>query len=187
MDQKMAKAISYLKLENTLAKLGAQLNAAETHGLLTGILSLAYTANAETWQSTLLDNLDCATPTKTQWGVLRATSNNIVEGLSDLNFSFDLLLPDDDMPLEERVDALCFWCRGYLSGLGLIGITKEDLANETINELIQDLSQLAHTNMETDASEDDENNFVELVEFVRVAVQNIQVELKSVEHSRMLH
>lgn len=184
----MAKAISYSKLENTLAKLGAQLNAAETHGLLTGILSLAYTANAETWQSTLLENLDCATPSKSQWGVLAATSSKIVEDLSDnSNFAFNLLLPGDDLPLEDRVDALCFWCRGYLSGLGLIGITKEDLANATIKELVQDLSQIAHTSMETDDSDEDENNFVELVEFVRVAVQNIQTELKGVEHSRMLH
>lgn len=183
----MTKAISYSKLEDTLSKLGSQLNAAETHGLLTGILSLSDIPDDETWQSTLLENLDCATPTQSQWGVLNATSSKIVADLSDENFGFKLLLPPDNIPLEQRVDALCFWCRGYLSGLGLIGITKEDLANGTINELVQDLSQIAHTSMETDASEEDESNYIELVEFVRVAVQNIQVELKGREDSRILH
>lgn len=183
----MTKAVSYSKLESTLSKLGAQLNAAETHGLLTGMLSLAHSTRPDSWRNTLLENLDCATPSKSQWGVFSAASSQIVADLADDNFTFNLLLPADELPLDQRVDALCFWCRGYLSGLGLIGITKEDLNNATIKELVQDLSHIAHTSMETDASEEDENNYMELVEFVRVAVQNIQMELRDVDKARMLH
>lgn len=183
----MTKPISYSKLETTLQKLGAQLNAAETHGLLTGMLSITKSTKPETWRNTLLENLDCETPTKTQWDILNATSEQILQDFTSSDFTFNLLLPKDNLPLNDRLDALCLWCRGYLSGLGLVGITKEDLANDTVKELVSDISQIAHVGIETDASEEDEHNYMELVEYVRVAAQNIQVELKSTEHSRMLH
>lgn len=180
----MSRSVSYNALESTLTKLGAQLNAAETHGLMTGMLSLS-SNKSDGWRSTLLENLDCDTPTKSQWNIISATSTQIVQDFSEHNFGFKLLLPGDNFPLAERIDALGYWCRGYLSGLGLVGITKEDLANNVIKELVNDLSQIAHISMETDASEEDESNFMELVEFVRVAVHNIQLELK--HHGRMLH
>lgn len=183
----MTKMISYSKLDNTLYKLGAQLNAAETHGLLTGMLSIAKPNPGTVWQEALLENLDCEKPSKVQWDILQATSEQIVQQFVENDFTFNLLLPKDNIPLEERVDALCFWCRGYLSGLGLIGITKEDLTNSTIKELIADLSQIAHVGIETDASEEDESNYTELVEYVRVAVQNIRLEMHSEERARMLH
>lgn len=182
----MTKLISYTKLATTLSNLGAQLNAAEAHGLLTGMLSTAKEAQPETWRDALLENLDCSIPNKKQWEVISAAGKQIVTDFGSTNFEFNLLLPDDNLPLSDRVDALCFWCRGYLSGLGLVGLTTEDMENATIKELVQDLSYIAHVKMETDESEDDESNYVELVEFVRVAVQNIQVEL-SVVHSGMLH
>lgn len=183
----MTKPISYAKLANTLYKLGSQLNAAETHGLLTGMLSLSNSTHTEVWRNALMENLDCATPSKSQWGILSAAGDQIVQEFKDQNFDFNILLPADNLPLPERLDALCFWCRGYLSGLGLVGITKEDLANATVKELVADLSQIAHVGIDTDSSEEDERNYMELVEYVRIAVQNIQVELRGIEHSGTLH
>lgn len=184
----MARSVSYSKLENTLNKLGSQLTAAETHGLLTGMLSLTKPMKEDVWRAALLENLDCAqSPTKGQWGVLTAAGDEIRQEFDQPSFGFQLLLPSDATALEQRIDALGYWCRGYLSGLGLVGVTKEDLENDVIKELVHDLSQIAHVSVETDASEDDEHNYVELVEYVRIAVQNIQQELKDVQQSKILH
>lgn len=185
------KEVSYTALESTLHKLGAQLSAAETHGLLTGMLSLAKLSKNNpskkgSWQTALLENLDCSPPNKSQWGVLDATSNQILAEFDENNEVFKLLLPNDRAPLSERIDALGYWCRGYLSGLGLVGVTEADLQNTVIKELIQDLSQIAHVSVETDADEEDEHNYMELVEYVRVAVHNIQLELKA-QGSKVLH
>ena len=38
--------------------------------------------------------------------------------LADAELAFEPLLPDDDAPLEEQVQALALWCHGFLSGLG---------------------------------------------------------------------
>lgn len=183
----MARSVSYSKLESTLNKLGSQLTAAETHGLLTGMLSLIKPMKEDAWRTALLENLDCTQPTKGQWGVLSAASDEIKHEFEDPSFGFQLLLPNDTAALEQRIDALGYWCRGYLSGLGLVGITKEDLENDVIKELVHDLSQIAHVSVETDASEDDEHNYFELVEYVRVAVQNIQHELRDTQKSKILH
>lgn len=183
----MARSVSYTKLENTLNKLGSQLTAAETHGLLAGMLSLTKPAKEEIWRAALLENLDCTQPSKGQWGVLSEASDEIRREFENPSFAFQLLLPSDNSDLERRIDALGYWCRGYLSGLGLVGVTKEDLENDVIKELVHDLSQIAHVSIATDASEDDEHNYVELVEYVRVAVQSIQLELKDVQKSKILH
>ncbi len=184
----MLKVIAYTKLASTLKKLGAQLTASEAHGLLTGMLSLAkQPMKVDAWRATLIATLDCSQPNKQEWGVLSDASKQIMDEFTSNNFSFKLLLPADNSPLADRIVALSFWCRGYLSGLGLVGITQEDLANEIVQELVQDLSHIAHVSMDTDASDEDERNFVELVEYVRVAVQNIQLELYQLEQSRTLH
>ncbi len=183
----MSKLISYAKLENTLQKLGAQLGAAETHGMLAGMFTTNKLSKEDSWASMLLENLDCATPSKAQWDVISAAGTQILEEFKGGTFNFNVLLPKDNAPLTSRLDALVFWCRGYLTGLGLAGVTQADLSNDIVKELVQDLSHIAHVSIATDASEDDEHNYMELVEFVRVAVQNIQVELQTDAGDKILH
>jgi yecA family protein len=183
----MSKAVSYEKLESTLHKLGAQLGAAETHGLLTGMLTLTKPSKNEAWRPALLENLDCTVPTKAQWGVFSSTSAQILAEFSAKTFAFNLLLPNDNSPLSARLDALGFWCRGYLSGLGLAGVSQGEMENAVVQELVQDLSQIAHISVETEASEEDEHNYMELVEYVRAAVQNIQLELQGDVESKIVH
>lgn len=176
-----------MKLDSILSKLGAQVNAAEAHGLLTGMLSISKASKTEFWRKALLENLDCAQPTKTQWNVLNVATAQITKAFNDQNFSFNLVLPADTMPLGERVDALGSWCRGYLSGLGLVGITQEDLDNPAVKELVADLSHIAHVTVDKETDKDSENDYVELVEYVRIAVQDIQIELQGANLSKMLH
>lgn len=184
----MNKSVSFSKLEETLKKLGAHVGAAETHGLLTGIISMTTSGSTDrALRDALVENLDCEKPDKKQWGVLNAAGSQIKNDLNAIDCGFTMLLPNDEEKLSARIDALGFWCRGYLSGLGLAGVTQDQLHNDTVKELVQDLSQIAHVSIETDESEEDEANYMELVEFVRVAVQNIKVELGIEDQSRILH
>jgi len=107
--------------------------------------------------------------------------------MKDLDFGFNMLLPKDDDELSLRLEAISGWCRGYLSGLGLVGITDQDLKNDTVKEIVQDLSQIAHVSIDTDDTDEDESNYMELVEYVRIAVQNLQLELNDDESEKVLH
>jgi uncharacterized protein YgfB (UPF0149 family) len=117
-----------------------------------------------------------------------------VQQLSDMDLGFNLWLPDDDQPLEERTDALAQWCTGFLAGIGLGG-ELPTLSEEAI-EALEDMRQIARANYpkiaitdadraevmdfvadeiaatglddEEHADESDETAFMEIVEYVRV-------------------
>lgn len=164
-----------------------QISAAEAHGVLVGMLCLLAPKNENEWRVSLIDILDCNLPNKQQWALITKLKTKIAKDLQDRSLSFNLLLPDDDSPLGDRVFALANWCRGYLSGLGFVGIGAAELSNEVVKELIQDISQIAQVSHKTDASEGDEKNYTELVEYVRIAVQNIYIELRDAASPQILH
>ncbi len=183
----MTKKLTYSEFTKILDQMDVQINAAEAHGVLVGMLSVVGPKNDSVWRVSLLEILDCNQPDKQQWALISKLKTKISKDLKDRTFSFNLLLPNDDSALAVRILALSEWCKGYLSGLGLVGISAVDLSNEIIKELIQDLSQIAQVGQATDASNDDEKNFLELVEYVRIAVQNIYVELRDAAIPQILH
>ncbi len=89
----------------------------------------------------------------------------------------ELLLPDDDQALSDRLDALSRWCRGFLVGLGLSGLSGDTKLAPDITEAMRDLAEIVLVDPVVEATEDAEASFVELIEFVRVAASLIQVEL----------
>lgn len=110
------------------------------------------------------------------------------EQLEDGNAVFELLLPDDDESLHERIETLSHWCQNYLSGLGQSGLSGDAPLAEDVSEAMRDLAAIAmadsgQSDDELDPyvssiDEQDEVSFFELVEYVRVAVTLIYAEIK---------
>ncbi len=69
-------------------------------------------------------------------GLRRAT----VAQLGDGEFSFELLLGDDDLPLRQRAQALFDWCRSFLGGSVAFALSRSARAEES--ELESDLRNL---------------------------------------------
>ena len=113
---------------------------------------------------------------------------NTVEQLEDGNAVFELLLPDDEDSLHERIETLSHWCQNYLSGLGQSGLSGDAPLAAEVSEAMRDLAAIAMADSgESDdeldpyassIDEQDEVNFFELVEYVRVAVTLIYAEIK---------
>lgn len=78
-----------------------------------------------------------------------------------------LLLPTDDEPLTERAIALGQWCQGFLTGFGL-GFRDGTLSEEA-NEVLQDLAAIAQVQDALEESEDGESDYMEVMEYLRVA------------------
>lgn len=112
-----------------------------------------------------------------------------MQQLADMDLGFNLWLPDDDQPLEERTDALAQWCTGFLAGIGLGG-ELPTLSEEAV-EALEDMRQIARANYpkiaitdadraevmdfaademddELQGDDSDETAFMEIVEYVRV-------------------
>jgi hypothetical protein len=104
--------------------------------------------------------------------------------LSEGGFEFDLLLPDDEESLSNRVDALRHWCLGFLLGLGFAR-SGDDWPGES-GELLKDLVEFTQVDSDVEG-EEDETAFFELVEYVRVAVQVVQSDLSSEGDAEALH
>ena len=100
-----------------------------------------------------------------------------LDALYASDMSFSLLLPDDEVPMPERLSALALWCQGFLEGL-VVGLNRRGISElkelpEEVQEIVQDLVAIAQ--LDTELAEDDaETDFVELEEYVKVGTLLIQ-------------
>ncbi|MCB1686493.1 MAG: UPF0149 family protein [Pseudomonadales bacterium] len=119
---------------------------------------------------------------------VQAFVNEAVEALHQQDFSFTPMLPEDEVPLVERLEALGEWTQSFLAGLsaGLEG--RDDVSfdsmNEQAKEIVADFAAIAAVEVEDDAaSEDAEADFVELEEFVKVGALLLISLLNDVEQN----
>ncbi len=159
-------------VNKALLRLNADIDAAELHGTLSGLLCVMGN-NASKHLDQLIprgakgDALDSEAYER----VIRCPVQ-ILGALNDPEFGYDLLLPDDDEGLDVRTQAMAEWSHGFLSGLAISGI--EDFAKlpKEASEFCQDLGDISRAGLSDMASlgEDDEVAYEELVEYLRVGV-----------------
>jgi uncharacterized protein YgfB (UPF0149 family) len=138
----------------------------ELHGGLCGWLA-GGGEDTPAWPSRVL--ADPGLPAPAAGGALDRLRQATAAQLADGEFSFQLLLGDDDLPLRQRAQALFDWCRSFLGGFGLAAGAQPPLSEEGA-EALQDLARLAGASVqEIDEDEEDESALSELEEFVRVA------------------
>jgi uncharacterized protein YgfB (UPF0149 family) len=140
----------------------------ELHGALCGWLA-GGGEDTVAWPARVM--ADAAVPAPAPGCALDRLRQVSVAQLGDGEFSFELLLGGDDLPLRQRAQALFDWCRSFLGGFGLAAGAQPPLSEEGA-EALQDLARLAGASVqEIDEDEDeDEDALSELEEFVRVAV-----------------
>ena len=166
------------KLNEQLDRLQAAMDIYEAHGCLCGLLSASSDVGKNDWFAHVLDGLEqnnlSVQETSDQ---LAQLFDQTVKGLDDAMLGFQLVLPDEDEALEERTLSLANWCQGFLFGLGAGGVKEQDMLSEDVQEIIKDISEISKI---TYADEDDDENeeaFMELVEYIRVGVLLIYGEM----------
>jgi uncharacterized protein len=110
--------------------------------------------------------------------------------------TFEPLLPGEERPLAERVQALAEWCQGFLSGLGQGGIDPQAMEGadaESIAEIFTDFAEISRAALDVEEPADpNEPDFAlaEVKEYVRVSVQIVFEELaafRTARDQRTLH
>jgi uncharacterized protein YgfB (UPF0149 family) len=103
------------------------------------------------------------------------------------SLDFQLLLPDDESPLALRTAELAGWCQGFLYGLGLGGLRGDVELPATISEVMRDFYEIANTSFDYESvDEEDEEAYMEIVEYVRVSVLLLHDEMQPVPVSARL-
>ncbi len=157
---------TYDDLAEALEKTTLKLHPSQVHGLITGIL--CGNPNSSTaWEELVTGDKE----PKSTHELLQTLYNKTENQLEEFLFEFHLLLPSDEDSLTERAEALTVWTQGFLTGLKLAEVQIVDRPVGDITEAINDIIEIAKMNYEeVVASEEDEAAFVELVEYVRMAV-----------------
>ncbi|MEM9304093.1 MAG: UPF0149 family protein [Pseudomonadota bacterium] len=185
----MTEAPNYTTLEHALRDDDAGLRPAELHGLLVAALTAANDVAPDAWLSAAfgeaIDPGELEDGLRDQLGELYAWTRGT---LDDSDLEFRLLLPDDEDPLPERVEALGEWCTGYLAGLGTVGVSEDTPLEGEVGEFVADLSQMARAGLEADAdAEEDEVAFFELVEYARVGAMLVFETLRGPADEDAIH
>lgn len=171
-------------IDLALEDLGAALGAAEVHGLLSGLAAAGARFTEAQLRALLKDELDVELDEDT-WRELRAIDRTLRRQLADDDLGFELLLPDDDRPLDERVEAMADWCVGFLAGFGTgTGGRKDGEFSEDVRMLLGTIGEFTQAevgggddNAGEDADDAAEKDFMELVEYLRIAALTIFLEL----------
>jgi yecA family protein len=180
----------YDDLQRALEDLESLNTASEIHGALCGLL-VARGVEQDAWMRHLIAMAD-KVPGEVLQGELECLLQQLygatVRQLDDPEFGFHLLLPRDDAVLGERAEALAKWCEGFVYALGLGGLAEGVLNDEDLKEFLANMTEISHATAEhEDDDNDEEEAYMELVEYVRMGVLLASTELQMAAERVRLH
>jgi|GEM_PF-816382 len=150
---------------NAVAGPGGGLTVSELHGAVIGIA----VASFEAFSLQALVDLLGADALSSE-ADLAPFVNESLAALLAQDMSFMPLLPDDDEPLDDQLEALAAWSASFLAGLVAgLAVVDSSMASlpEEAQEIVRDFSAIAQ--VEVDASDTDAAaDFLQLAEFVKV-------------------
>lgn len=177
----MNQDLSYQDVQEIVLNSASVASAAEAHGVLSGLLCLNGQADCDQWLEAIFGESRSRLDSDER-AVLSALCETTRHQLDDFDFSFELLLPDDELPLSERANALGEWCQGFLYGLGYRSDGAEWSGEST--EVLHDILEISRLNPDS-AGESDEAAYTEIAEYVRVGIQVIRAELQQQAPTRL--
>jgi uncharacterized protein YgfB (UPF0149 family) len=174
-----ASPVTHAQLADLLARAQSGIGPSDLHGSLTGYLCGGGVADARNWLRALELEVDPAAGNALPPQVLAGLYEQCAAWFEDPDLAFEPLLPGGDAPLAQRADALVEWCRGFLGGLGLAGVSRQHGLSAEGAEILRDFGTIAGTRFEYDDSDEDENALREVIEFIRVGVLLLHAEIRN--------
>ncbi|MBN8430091.1 UPF0149 family protein [Microbulbifer salipaludis] len=169
-----AAQVSFDDLANQIVAAGGKIGPSELHGFICGLLAAGARPDKGRWKKETAEFLDLeALPADLTRDSLVLAEQSL-QDLSDKNFAFQPLLSTGE-ELAERGQTLCLWCEGFLHGFGVGKYIGELPA--TSSEALKDFAEIAQldaTSLENGPEQ--EREFFEVQEYVRMAALNIFVE-----------
>ncbi|MFQ3323145.1 MAG: yecA family protein [Pseudomonadales bacterium] len=170
----------YDDVDDWFLSLEAEARPAELHGQLSGLIAGNGTPKPNQWLaicSQLLEvNIQPGTPIADE---LCALVGVVTQQFSVEGFGLELLVPDEQASMLERVEGLGQWCQGFLTGFALAGNTQQgwkDLSEES-REVLTDLASIAQVMVDEDDAEQQEQDYLELLEYVRLGAIQVWLDL----------
>ncbi|MCW8918430.1 MAG: UPF0149 family protein [Gammaproteobacteria bacterium] len=167
------------QLNVALGQVETEMRAVECHGTLLGLLCARGEMEKAAWLDFIAHALN---PADLLAREALATFGALFEAarsqLADPTLDFQLLLPDDEVAVEARIEALAQWTQGFLLGMSAGGIKELERMPGDSGEIVRDFVEICRADTyELDNGEEDEVAYNELLEYVRTGVLLINEEL----------
>jgi uncharacterized protein len=164
----------YHALQQLLDKVDSDVSAASVHGLWCGRLAAGDTLNTTAWWAFTMRVMGQeASIEENMVAAFKAIANFSNQHLQAENFEFEPWLPAEDTECHQRLAALSEWCQGFIEGMTSVLGSKLALASDEVKEIVKDLLDIGDVDADVGGSEEDEKQFNELAEFVKVAALTI--------------
>lgn len=137
----------------------------ELHGLVVGIV-VATSGQDPILASRSVDGLRPELCTQSH---LSELCTSVYKQVSAEDFSFQPILPDDEDPIEVRLEALGEWVGAFLEGFNSFDHPKD----EEIDETLTDFVEISKVDPNVENTPDTESSYIDVVEFVRVGTMLI--------------
>lgn len=172
------------ELADHLVEQGLAASPGQLHGCLTGQLCAGAASTPEVGLDGLAESLHVVVHGELAERLLQLYATTAA-ALVDDEFSFHLLLPDDETDIAERTESLGAWCQGFLAGFAHVsvaqGVAKEGMSEE-VSEILRDVAAIAEAGVDEDEDEEEsEGSYTELVEYLRFACINVCMELSEAD------
>ncbi len=163
------------RLNGALEQVAASYGAEECHGTLTGMFCANSALQLDEWLTSIeAQGTELSPETRETLRVLYTVTR---EQLNDSVLDFHPLLPDDDIIVAERVEALGEWCQGFLLGLSTGKVEMEKMPDDS-GEILRDMLEISRlSGLDLDGDEEDEESYQQLLEYVRTGVLLLNEEL----------
>lgn len=171
---------AHASMNAALGKAGSSLDASECHGLVCGVLSLDGEAPPALWINEICRDLEAGDALASELlSMVEELGEETRRQIHDPALDFQLLLPDENDPLPERVDAMRRWSGGYGFGLAIAGLKDPAGLPEDSAEIVHDITEFARASIDDGESEENEVAYAEVVEYLRMGVLLIHAQAAS--------
>ncbi|MCG7198333.1 UPF0149 family protein [Marinobacter pelagius] len=180
-----ARAAEFERWANVFTAHQAFSHPSELHGVLCGRLAAGSRIEEPEWLSMVCEHMGLPEAAAEESDDLAPFMNRAYDQtlalLQSADMNFHPLLPDDDYAIEQRLEALVAWVRGFLEGMALAAGESLGQAPDEIRELIEDMVAISQLSEDEEADEESEQQLLEITEYVRLGALAVFTEFNAPE------
>lgn len=174
----------YDSFVDSIAVLTLDISGSQLHGMMCAYLCAGADSQGEAYLRALLHNKkdeESRSAILCMFAVFSVSQQQI----SNFDFEFEMMLPDENQPLIDRARAFSEWCEGFTQGLTMAGVDQDQFYEEEAQEALQHIIEFSELDCDTlDMDEEDEKALMEVSEYTRMAVIRLHGDLVMNERER---
>jgi yecA family protein len=180
-----ARAAEFERWANIFTAHKAFSHPSELHGALCGRLAAGTRVELPEWLAIVCEHMGLPESASDESDDLAPfmsqAYDQTLQRLQATDMSFYPLLPDDEYAIEQRLEALVAWVRGFLEGMALSAGEALGQAPEEIRELIEDMVAISQLSEDEEADQESERQLLEITEYIRLGALAVFTEFNAPE------